>query len=214
MDWIQLVRDVTISGIVLYFIQRIIDSYTNKKVEKYKQELEFTIRNHQLNLDTDLERYKAEMNLHIGRQNSLHDKRAAIIDAIYQKLVMLDSSMKNMTGIHPIAPGQDAQKEDDERVQRAIDAYVEYNNYFLLHKLYFSIPISELLEKIRNEYYSANYDFASLKRLQAFTRGKMTDHGYQDAVNKVQSSSNKIREEIPKILIELESEFRKMLGVM
>src|SRR5687767_45168 len=112
MTWIEILRDIGIFGIAAVVIQNIIERSTSKNLEKYKQELDFTIRSHQLNLDSDLERYKTELSLHAARQSTLHDKRLSIIDEMYKKLVTLDSGMRAMTGMHLVY--DNAKKENDE----------------------------------------------------------------------------------------------------
>lgn len=211
MTWINLLRDLGVFTIVAYIIQRIIDNSSNRKLEKYKQELDFTIRGYQLTLDRDLVRYKSDLNLHLSRQTSLHEKRLTIIDEMYKKLVQLDSTMRAMTGIHVVV--EDGEKEQQERVNKAQEAFADYNNYFLFHKLYFNKATSELLESIRKEYFSANWDFFELKRMQSFTGGQLSKEGFKESYTKVQDASKRIREDIPKTLEILEDEFRKLLGV-
>ncbi len=211
MTWIEVCRDIGVFGIAAFIIQRIIEHSSTKNLEKYKQELDFTIRSYQLTLDTDLERYKSELNLHLTRQTTLHDKRLTIIDEMYKKLVTLDSGMRAMTGMHLVY--EDAEKENQERVDTAQKAFAEYNNYFLYNKLYFNKQISDLLENIRKEYYSANFDFFEPKRLQSFTGGRPSPEGYRTAVETSQAASKRIQNDIPKILEQLEEEFRKLLGV-
>lgn len=211
MTWFEVCRDIGVFGIAAFIIQRIIENSSTKKLEKYKQELDFTIRSYQLTLDTDLERYKSELNLHLTRQTTLHDKRLTIIDEMYKKLVNLDSGMRAMTGIQPIY--EDVEKENQERVNTAQKNFAEYNNYFLYNKLYFKKQTSDLLENIRKEYFSANFDFFQPKRLQSFTGGRATPEGYKDALRTSQAASKRIQDDIPKILEKLEEEFRKLLGV-
>ncbi|WP_207516106.1 hypothetical protein [Longitalea luteola] len=211
MTWFDLLRDIGFFGIAAFIIQRIIEHSSTKNLEKYKQELDFTIRGYQLTLDTDLERYKSELNLHLSRQTSLHEKRLGIIDEMYKKLVHLDSSMRELT--KPQFVIEDAEKEQQERVQKSQEAFIEYNNYFLLNRLYFNKEVSGLLENITKEYISANMDFFELRRLQSFMRGQLSQEQFENAGRKVQDASKRITEDIPQILRTLEEEFRKLLGV-
>lgn len=211
MTWIEVLRDIGVFGIAAFIIQRIIEHSSTKNIEKYKQELDFTIRSYQLTLDTDMERYKSELNLHLTRQTTLHDKRLTIIDEMYKKLVALDSGMRAMTGMHLVY--DDAEKENKERVDAAQKAFADYNNYFLYNKLYFNKAISDLLENIRKEYFSANFDFFEPKRLSSFTGGQPSPQGYRAAVETSQAAAKRIKDDIPKILEQLEAEFRKLLGV-
>ena len=130
---------------------------------------------------------------------------------MFKKLVQLDSAMRDMTGIHLVI--EDGEKEQQERVSKAQEAFADYNNYFLFHSLYFNKATSDLLENVRKEYFSANWDFFELKRLHSFTGGQTSREGNQEAYKKVQDSSKRIREDIPKIVETVQEEFRKLLGV-
>jgi hypothetical protein len=211
MTWFEVLRDIGVFGIAAFIIQRIIEHSSTKNLEKYKQELDFTIRGYQLTLDTDLERYKSELNLHLSQQTSLHDKRLGIIDDMYKKLVQLDSSMRELTKPHLVI--KDAEKEQQERVQKSQEAFIEYNNYFLFNRLYFNEKVSGLLDNIAKEYISANMDFFELQRVQSFMRGQLSQEQFEKAGRKVQDASKRITEDIPQILRTLEEEFRKLLGV-
>lgn len=212
MTWFEVCRDIGVFGIAAFIIQRIIEHSSTKNLEKYKQELDFKIRSYQLTLDRDLEKYKSNLNLHLSLQTTLHDKRLTIIDEMYKMLVTLDSGMRNMTGMHFVY--EDAEKENQERVDIAQKAFTEYNNYFLYNKLYFNKDISDLLENVRKEYYSANLDFFEPNRLKSFTGGRPTPEGYKKAVETSQAASQRIRNDIPRILEQLEEQFRKLLGVI
>lgn len=212
MTWFDVLRDVGVFGIAAFVIQRIMEDSSNRNLEKYKQELDIIIRGYQLTLDSDLERYKSDLSLHLTRQTTLHDKRLGIIDEMYKKLVVLDSCMLSMTGIHLVI--EDGEAENRERIDRAQEAFVEFNNYFLYNKLYFSNSVSELLEKVRSEYRSANQDFFGPNRLLSFTGGQPSPEAYRLAVEVSQAASERIRNEIPIILELLENEFRKLLGVV
>lgn len=211
MTWIEVLRDIGVFGVAAFFIQRLIENSSTKKLEKYKQELDFTIRSYQLTLDNEFERYKSELNLHLTRQTTLHEKRLTIIDEMYKMLITLDSGMRAMTGMHLVF--EDAEKENQVRVDTAQKAFADYNNYFLYNKLYFNKTISDLLENIRKEYFSANFDFFEPKRLQSFTGGQPSREGYRAAVETSQAAAKRIKDDIPKILEQLEDEFRKLLGV-
>lgn len=211
-SWINLLKDIGIFGIAATAINLILNGSANRRLERYKQELGFKTKEYELSLNASMEKYKAEISLHLNQQNKLHEKRLLIIDEMYKKLVMLDSTMKQMTAfMKPII--EDAEKEEKERVQRAQDAFTDYNNYFLNNKLYFGKEVSALLEKLRTEYFSANWDYFEPKRLQAWTQGQSTPQGRVDAHKKAIAASQRIASEIPQTLSLLEDEFRKLLGV-
>jgi len=211
-SWFEVLKDIGIFSIAAAFIKSILDNSATRKVEKFKQRLEHASKEHELILNTNLEKYKSDFSLHINRQNKLHDKRLEIIDELYKKLVTLDSAMKEMTSfMKPII--EDAEKEENGRVQRAQTAFAEYNNYFLYHKLYFSKEVCVLLETIRREYFNANWDYFEPKRLAEFTNGKPSPDGYREAMKTAHLAAMRVTNDIPKTLEMLENEFRKLIGV-
>lgn len=211
-SWINVLKDLGIFSIAAFFIQRIINSSADRKLERYKQELDLQSRQYQSILDLSVEKFKGEIAIHSSQQNSLHERHLTIIHEMYMHLVELDSAMRNMTAlIKPVY--NDAEKEDQERIDRAQNAFKKYNNFFLFHKLYFKKDVCHLLEKIRKDYFSANWDYFEPKRLASFTGGKPTQEGYKDAVRIANEASRKVTDEIPKTLDLLEIEFKKILGV-
>jgi len=206
MTWINLLRDLGVFSIIAYAIQRIIDNSSSRKLETYKQELDFTIRSYQLTLDTDLERYKSEASLHFNKQTTLHERRLTII-------VELDLSMRAMSSIVQFVV-EDAKKEDEERVNTAQKAFHDFEMYLLLNKLYFNDSTVSLLENVRTEYRSANWDYFEPRRMESISGGELTKEERRDSWKKMINASKRISEDIPNIISPLKIEFQKLLGVI
>lgn len=213
MNWLEIGRDLGIFSIAAFFIERIIGNSFSQKLEKYKQELDFTIRSYQLTIDSDLERYKSELNLTLTRQTVLHEKRLKIIEDMYKLIVNLDSAMQNMTGITLVYDNEDGETKFQAKVDTAQTSFADYNNYYMLNKLYFDKTISSLLDNIRKEYFSANFDFFEPKRLKSFTGGKPSPESFKNALETSQNAIKRIQKDIPKTLEQLDEHFRKLLGV-
>jgi hypothetical protein len=212
MELINLLKDIGVFTIASFFIQRIIINASNKRLDEHRQQLEFATKGYQLTLDADLEKFKSELRLQASKQTSLHDKRLTIIDQVYVKLVDLDSAMQEMTRPAHLVY-EDAEKEKLERVKKAQDAFSSFNNYFLYHQLYFDKATATLLDTVRKEYYSANFDYFEPDRLRNFTGGRPSPDGLEDAIDRSHNAGNRVRNEIPNILEKLEDEFRTLLGV-
>lgn len=212
LSWLNLLKDVGIFSIASFFIQRMINGSADRKLEKYKHELDIATRLHQSTLDSSLERFKGEIALHLTKQTSLHERHLKIIDKMYKKLVELDSAMRDMTATMKFV-FEDFEKEDAKRIERSQNAFNEYVNYFLLNKLYFTEDVCILLEKIATDYRSANWDYFEPQRLSTFTGGKPSADGYKEAVRIARGASEKVATEIPKTLKLLEIEFKRLLGI-
>lgn len=213
ITWINIIKDLGIFSIAAFFVQRILDSSANRKLEKYKHELDVAAKQFQFSLENNLEKFKGDLALHLNIQNSLHEKHVNIIDQMYKHLVELDSAMRDMTAVmKPVY--EDAEKENRERIERAHKAFKEYNNYFLFHKLYFKEDVCNLLETIQKDYWSANYDYFEPKRLSSFTNGRPTPEGDKEAIRIANAATEKIKVEIPNTLKLLEIEFKRLMGVL
>ncbi len=106
---------------------------------------------------------------------------------------------------------EDAEKEEEERVNLTRKAYAEFNDFVLFNRIYFSKHLADKLEMIVKEYWSAQWDWFEPKRLQSM--GVPIRETYKETMEKVRAASKKVQEEIPKIVVELEDEFRKILNV-
>ena len=132
--WLQLLRDIGVFSIATFFIQHFMNNSANRKMERYKQELNFNARKSQLDLDADLEKYKqeldfntrtnqlaldsnlenykSEISLLLHKQTVLHEKRSVVIDEMYKHVVTLQSAMLQMTSfMKPVY--EDAEKEEE-----------------------------------------------------------------------------------------------------
>ena len=61
-----------------------------------------------------------------------------------------------------------------------------------------------------SEYFEAQWDFFEPQRLESM--GLSRGEAYRDSGRKVIEASKKIREQIPQLIIEVEDDFRKLLG--
>lgn len=162
MTLIELGHDLGIFTIGGIFIKQIIESSSNKKLEKFKQELDFTNKSYQLTLDTELERYKSEISIQFNKKSLLHESCLKIIDEMYKKIILLDSAMRELTS--PVRyVGDTSEEKEQKRTEKAAEAYYDFNNYYYLNKLYFQSSTCDLLDNLRKEYWNANWDYFALK---------------------------------------------------
>ncbi|WP_431217069.1 hypothetical protein ACQ86N_22490 [Puia sp. P3] len=205
-------RDLGIFTVASLLIKQFIQSSADKSIAQHKNQLDILLSSHQLNLNTNLERYKAELNLRATRQTYLHEKRLEVIAELYTKLINLVSALQEMTRrIHPVI--ENAEAEEQQRVAAAHKAYAEYNNYYFYHKLYFTKAVGDLLENIRGQYHSVTWDYWEPRRLQEIAGGRLPSNELERALETSRQATAKVLKEIPEILEKLEHEFRLLLGV-
>lgn len=208
----ELGRDLGIFTIASLLIKQFIQSSADKSIADYKQKLDVTLRSHQLNLDADLERFKANLNLRATRQTYLHEKRLEVIAELYTKLINLISALQILTLRGHIVV-DNAEAEQQQRIDAAQKAYAEYNNYFFYHKLYFKKTVADLLENVRGEYHSITWDYFEPRRMQNIAGGRLPAAEFEWAMENSRQATRKVIEDIPEILRLIEHEFRLLLGV-
>ena len=197
----DLARDLGIFTAASLLIKQFIQSSADKTIAAYKMQL-----------DTDLERFKADLNLRATRQTYLHEKRLEVIAELYTKLINLISSLQVMTlRGHIVVDNGEA--EEQQRMEAAQKAYAEYNNYFFYHKLYFTKAVADLLENIRGQYQSIAWDYFEPRRMQNIAGGRLPAGELERAIEQSRQATNKVIKDIPDILRQVEHEFRLLLGV-
>jgi hypothetical protein len=211
-DVLPILKDLGIFGFIVWGVQKIINNSSERKFADYKSQIDLQLMSYKNQYDNQIEQYKSELKFLNDRLASLHSERLKIIKELNDKLVKLNSAMIRLVSIRPVHPDPDKDKEIKEQILTDTQTtYNDYNNFILFNKIYFDKPFAEKLQKIRNEYFNAQWDFFEPQRLQSMglTRGE----AYRDSGKKVIEASERIREQIPQLITEVEDDFRKLLGV-
>jgi len=192
MKWVELLQNLGIFGIITTAISYLFNNIINKKFEAYKKDLE-----------SDLESHKSELSLFNARDSKVFTKRITVIEELYHKLVILDSSMKILTArIHDVY--DDVKKEQVGRAQNAHTAIYEFSNFFYLNKLYFSKSTCENIEKIATVYKEANWKYHEKDRLALMG----ANLAFEEIKKNYDQAYVKVNSECELIKRELEKEFR------
>ena len=233
MEWNELFKIIGITTgpqIILVIIigfwgKKLIEYFFSKTIEVKKKELEQDLENHkqnleqenrnlQLGLDKNLETYKNKLEvLRLEFQvqfAELHAKRSEIITKVYKYLTELNASMLTLTArIHPIV--KDAEKEEQNRIEKANTAYDEFVKYYYPHKIFFPEFIAAKLDKIQSFVWDKSWDFNYIKsQIGNDKLNKISWKAFSDDLKKISKEVHKV---IPEALIDLENEFRELLGV-
>lgn len=118
--------------------------------------------------------------------------------------------MVNWTAlIQPIK--EDADKEREERAIRANKALVDFRNFYIPNKIFFTKSFCESIDKILNEYWDKGWNFG---RAQArILEGNLPADYFKNYSKELSVISKEIREKIPPKIIELEDKIRSILNV-
>lgn len=111
MDWLQIFVNLVLTGILLYIFQRIIDERSAKRLEKFKAELQSTA-------------FEQET-----RFSKLHEKRAEVIEELYNKLVKVQRALFSL--LYEFA--SEKNKYDTIGPSKIIE---EFNAYFEANQIY------------------------------------------------------------------------------
>lgn len=210
-DVFPILKDLGVFGFIVWGVQKIINNSSERKFADYKSQIDLQLLSYKNQYDNQIEQYKSELKFLNDRLASLHSERLKIIKELNDKLVKLNSAMVRLVSIRPVHPDEAKDKEIQEQILADTQTtYADYNNFILFNKIYFDKPFAEKLEKIRREYFDAQWDFFEPKRLESMglTRGE----AYRDSGQKVIDASKRIREQIPQLIVEVEDDFRKILG--
>jgi hypothetical protein len=233
MDWNEIFKIIGVTTgpqIILVIIlgfsgKRLIEFFFAETVEIKKKELEQNLENHkqgleqenrnlQLELDKNLESYKNRMEiLRLEFQvqfAELHVKRSEIIATLYKYLTRLNLTMLEMT-----APGhfvkKDADKEEQERLDNAAKAYLDFREYYIPNKIYFEPAVTGKLDNILNFFWDKAWNFNFIK--ERINTGQIGHEEWKQYSKELKEISSDVRTEAEKSLVELENEFRDLLGV-
>jgi hypothetical protein len=181
---IDLLSNVGIFGIGAYFIQKQIDKSSEKRLEEFKSTLGLILNN----------------------EKALHNKRLLIIEDLYERLVELDFCLKKIT-----SPLKQASEDEEKQLQETSGAFQKFHLYFEKNKIYFGKRTCDKIHKIRDAIHNAIWDFNQPRMVKEhqIKETETVKQAYLDLKNAYKA----IRDEIPKLREELETEFRQILNV-
>ena len=151
----------------------------------------------------DIEKYKAELEQqnfeHRERFSTIHQRRAEVIANLYGKIARTKSVTADLVGIFQQGGQSLLQKKE-----KASEVYNDMASYFYENRLFLPKTTAERAENLIN----------TLKEiLIEFDASQMGNDEYKpDPSGLWKQSYQKLRDEVPPILEELEEEFKEILG--
>lgn len=218
MDWTTIAQNVGTfavgTGIFALLVKSLVVNSLNRELEAYKSKLNTDLEAHKATLLKDVEAFKSTLQLatieHRIRFSKLHDKRAEVIQDLYGKLVALDTAIHSV--LKRFQKVGEASLEDKVREYGRL--HNELNEFFLPNKLFFDNKtcriIDELLFLSRDTYFDITtypVDTESPEYRYGLRDLLKERHEYWEKAQKVFDT------DIQKLKIQLEAQFRAMLGV-
>ena len=158
-------------------------------------------------INKDFEKFKLKLSKEQIRFTKLHEKRGEVIENIYALLVDFEGKMNSL--LSPFQPAGEPKRK--EKLKIAGIAGNKFIEYYGLQKIFFSKKTVNLLDELHSRFRKAWIDF---------TTYPITDFDEWESVTIKQEkwklwekAWKAISEDIPLLKVQLEDEFRSMLGV-
>lgn len=205
MEIINLLRDLGVFGLFMWFIQMLLSKSASKQFENYKNELNKTLIEHQSLFDNRLELYKTELNLQNYKATKIYEQQLSIIIELHKKLLTLNQEMAIMIVVRmKNLTERTAESEDKDLIQIAKTGafYDDFLKFFQQNILFIPQDTADKIDLIIKEYISNILSLITKK-------GTSNDLSFEE----VNSLSINLRTEIQEAIGVLKTDFRKLLGV-
>lgn len=199
---------------ILLFGKKIIEHFFSEMIEFKRTELNQQLENYKTKLEQENKNFQYSLDIKLNEFNiqfsKLHQERADVIKNLYYKIVELQAAMTVFTRrLHIVI--ENADNEERVRLERVNNALNEFIKYYMPNKIFFDKKLAKKLDNIANQYWNKSYDFSQVSK--ALKSGDISRELY-DAFSKTSKDISEIvKNEYPKLIEELEKEFRKILGV-
>lgn len=196
MDWLQVFVNLILTGILLYIFQKVIDERSAKRLEQFKAELQSNALEKEVKF------------------SKLHEIRIQVIADVYRRLTSILNQLLHLTYIVEASRSPDSFEKIFEKIQSVRKEMDNFDSYLKDNKLY--MPES-LFDKLSSFYLNSFFASSSLiMTLISKDYSSRTDEDKEAiiATNKEQllSGSSALVEKIIPLTMEIEKEFRKLLG--
>jgi hypothetical protein len=198
MDWLQLIVNLVVTGILLYVFQRVIDERSARRLEKFKAEL------------------KSESFEKETRFSKLHEKRIDVIIGLYGNLYRLRDTLSSILKLLRQEDGN--QGENTGRIREAWDKAQTEIEEFKSHLNKNRLLIPDQLCKQLDNYYKKSLQAIASLLLASFNEKnsdlvpESTDISINDSKEDLIRATFILSEQIAPLLVEIEKEFRALLG--
>jgi hypothetical protein len=186
---------------VAWLARSIITHWLSKDVEVYKTRL-------QAESAVALERIRSELQILAARRNieysRIHEKRLEIIAELVSKISAFHERVSAY--VSEVEWGGAPSKE--ERRKLTAEAFADFNKYFIPRRFFLPKPTVQKVEAFRAGLYKTSVDFMFYVE---YPREHKTD--LNKDVDVWTQASDYTLKEAPKLIADLEDEFRNILGI-
>jgi len=172
-------------------------------LSNHKSKLELQNKDFQHNLDLRLDEFNIQF-------SKLHQERAEIIKQIYYDIIDVQSHMSiYLKPINPNSSGIDEEKH--RRYLKVNEVIVKLINSYRPNKIYLAEGLAKKMDLILEDFINEIGAYTLFHKLS--TQNKLEFFNTEKEVKTKSEMIKLVDEEFPKIIQEIEKEFRKLLGV-
>jgi hypothetical protein len=161
------------------------------------------------------EAVKIEFNKSYTRYNYLQQRRVQVTEEMYKRLVDVQIAAQVMTQLlHAVQ--EDAEKEQQERVDAWSLAFNKLKKYSVHKEIYFEEVFNEKMRALLKKYWNNAYDYHEVYRLQKWGafKGEGAKDYWKEAYAKVKAAGKSIEKEMPDEIEEIKKEIQKIIGML
>lgn len=203
--WKELIEVFGISAFILAAVAWVVRSlflrFLTKDIEKYKNDLKREADKEFAKIESQL---KIDALTHQIRFSRLHECRAEIIAELYKKIVALESARLCLETEFETEFEREDNSELEGKADKFIDKYYEVNEYIENNKIYFPESLSDKLTDYGTQYFNLSIEIVYLSKAD----------NRQTLIDNFQKDKEDFRNRNEKIKNIIESDFRKLLGVI
>jgi hypothetical protein len=185
------VGSISITGLLAFFGRKLFEQYLQKKLDDHRNQLQLILQEHKI------------------RYSKLHSDRADVIRVLYEKLVIMEQSMR--TYVFPAQFRGDLSRKDKKT--KAGNAADDFFYYFYPNEVLFDDSICNLVNEM-NKLYQNVWVHTTMYDNEVAQADLETHYEFDDgAVEAVMKAWETIDAKIPPLKDNLKIQLRKLLGV-
>jgi hypothetical protein len=198
---------------IIFIARTIFIKFFDFARDRYKSKLNQDLEQFRSNLSLEVEKYKAQLNLANAEQgirfSKLHEKRAGIIEEMYELLMDLQKTLKWMTTIYQ----KSGWFSDSTRHTEANNSLKKFFDFYNKSRIYLPISTCLLIQELRTKSLDVMFDFFRIQ-VQAYRSFEESrdSFGDKEVLDKWKKIDETVDSQIQQVRNSLENSFRVMLG--